>query len=117
MQAGDQELWESAETLDVKLKRNPWTGQMIYDDSSTPLGCITMTAQRSAVVAAAGVEYRWETLHTQLFALYDSARGLRVGDVQRLVDAACGPVEDQMLVQGVTHEGIVSAFGAARRLH
>ena len=56
MQAGDQELWESAGTLEVKLKRNPWTGQMIYADSSTPLGCITMAAPRSAVVAAAGVE-------------------------------------------------------------
>ena len=98
-------------TLDVKLKSNPWTGQMIYADSSTPLSCVTMAAQRSTVVATAGVEYRWETLYTQLFALYDSASGLRVRDVQRLVDAAWGPVEAQMGVQGVTHDDIVAALG------
>jgi hypothetical protein len=52
-----------------------------------------------------------DTLYTQLFALYDSVSGLHVGDVQRLVDAALGPVEDQMRVQGVTDSDIVAALG------
>ena len=97
--------------MDVKLKRNPWTGQVIYDDSSTPLGCVTAAAQRAAVFGAAGVEYGWQTLYLQLLALYDSVSGLQVGDVHRLVDAAWGPVEDQMRVQGVTNEDIVTALG------
>ena len=41
--------------------------------------------------------------------------GLRVRDVQRLVDAAWAPVEDQMQVQGVAHEDRHS-FGAPCRL-
>jgi hypothetical protein len=104
--------------MDVKLKRNPWTGQMVYADSSTPLGCVTAAAQRSGVVAAAmgprGCKQMGkilDTLYTQLFALYDSVRGLHVRDVQRLVNAAWGPVEDQMRVQGVTDNDIVAALG------
>ena len=80
--------WGLAGTMDVKLKRNPWTGQMVYADSSTPLGCVTAAAQRSGVVAAAmgprGCRQMGkilDTLYTQLFALYDSVRGLHVGDV------------------------------------
>ena len=98
---------ESRDKMDVKLKRDPWTGQMLYDDSSTPLGCITAAAQRAGVVAAAmgprgcrKMRGRLDTMCTQLCALYDSVSGLRVRDVQRLVDAAWGPVEDQMRVQG-----------------
>ena len=34
---------ESRDKMDVKLKRDPWTGQMLYDDSSTPLGCTSTT--------------------------------------------------------------------------
>ena len=109
---------EGRDEMDVKLKRDPWTGQMLYDDSSTPLGCITAAAQRAGVVAAAmgprgcrKMRGRLDTLCTQLCALYDSVSGLRVRDVQRLVDAAWGPVEDQMRVQGVTHEDIVTALG------
>ena len=109
---------ESRDKMDVKLKRDPWTGQMLYDDSSTPLGCITAAAQRAGVVAAAmgprgcrKMRGRLDTMCTQLCALYDSVSGLRVRDVQRLVDAAWRPVEDQMRVQGVTHEDIVTALG------
>ena len=68
---------------------------MIYADSSTPLGCITKAAKRSAVVAAAmgplgcrQMGNRLETLYKQLYALYDSVSGLHVRNVQRLVDAA-----------------------------
>ena len=81
--------------MDVKLKRDSWTGQMLYDDSSTPLGCITTAAQRLAVVATAtgprGCRRMGDTLNTlykRLFALYDSVSGLKVGVVRRLVDAA-----------------------------
>ena len=45
-----------------------------------------------------------DTPYKRLFSLYDGVGGLQVGDVQRRVDAAWGPVEDQMRVHGVTHE-------------
>ena len=98
--------------MDVKLKRNPETGQMIYEDSTTALGYITAVVQRLAVIGAVlGIEADYATLYAQLLAVKDSLGGLGFEDVKRLVDKAWEPIEGQMQEAGVTHEDVVTALG------
>ena len=75
--------------IDVTLRRDRWTGQMIYSDGSTPLGYVEMAVHRATVMAAAGVPVL-EGLYQQLLAVSDSLRGLDDRTVRQPIDKAWG---------------------------
>ena len=96
--------------IDVTLRRDKWTGQMIYPDDSTPLGCVEMAVHRAAVTAAAGVPVP-EGLYQRLLAVSDSLGGLDDRTVRRLIDKAWEAMEEEMRVAGITHQDVATALG------
>ena len=96
--------------IDVTLRRDRWTGQMIYPDDSTPLGYVEMAVHRAAVMAAAGVPVP-EGLYQRLLAVSDSLRGLDERTVRQLIGKAWGAMEEEMRVTGITHQDVTAALG------
>ena len=60
--------------VDVKLRRNPLTGQVVYEDCTTTVGYVAAAVQRAAVIAAAGVPVP-DGLYQRLCAVSESFQG------------------------------------------
>ena len=96
----------------VSLRRDRWTGQVVYEDASTPLGLARRTVQRVAVVLAAGVSVPQEIS----YRLSDTAGeiagpGLTGSTVRERVDCEWAKVEAAMAAAGVVERDIEAALG------